>query len=137
MPAGKYYVGDLCYVMTDAEWDLLHPMLFPERQRTMVEGEHFVNGKKIAIYGTAFGDGTYTDQHVHGYDVDSGSIGCILVSDIDASEQENIVGSGNVHDFPSGFHTSSDGSCLTFGHIEIETDEDEWPEDDEDEEEED
>ena len=21
MPAGKYYVGDLCYVMTDAEWD--------------------------------------------------------------------------------------------------------------------
>ena len=21
MPAGKYYIGDLCYVMNDAEWD--------------------------------------------------------------------------------------------------------------------
>ena len=21
MPAGKYYVGDLCYVMTDEEWE--------------------------------------------------------------------------------------------------------------------
>lgn len=122
LKAGTYYVGDLCYVMSREEWDQLHPMLFPTRDSSMVEGEHEINGKKIAIYGTAHGDGSYDDQHYNEYGVDSGSIGCILVSDADPDLLKEINDLGHIHEFKNNFYTSTDGSVLTFGSIEIDTD---------------
>ena len=62
MPAGKYYVGDLCYVMHD-EWkeccDLFFPYV-PGHGEQQVEGEFtLADGRRFANFGTRWGDGMY------------------------------------------------------------------------------
>jgi hypothetical protein len=103
MPAGTYYVGDLCYVMHD-EWDEVCDLIIDGPR--CIDGEFTLkDGRRFAIYSTAYGDGCYTDQRGNRYGVDSGSIGCILVSDIGPSDS-NDVGGGNVHTFDRPFSTS-------------------------------
>lgn len=82
-PAGKYYVGDLCYVMHD-EWDEVCDLLFEGRgDFGCNEGEFTLkDGRQFAIYNTQHGDGVYDTDSGDTCCVDSGSIGCILKSDI-------------------------------------------------------
>lgn len=81
MTAGDYYIGDLCYVMTDEEWDEVCALTIKDNK--CLEGEFTLSdGRQFAMYGTAYGDGTYNDQYLHNYNVDSGTIGCMLISDI-------------------------------------------------------
>ena len=94
LPAGDYYIGDLCYVVEN--WQEYHKLFFP------VEGgdQHvgvFTNsaGVKFANYGTAFGDGIYRDEEGNEYAVDSGSIGCIP---IEAIQEPHAL--GNIVNFP-------------------------------------
>lgn len=67
-----FYIGDVCYEMTDedynGEW---------HKDFTEFEGEHELRGHKFAIGGTAYGDGEYEDQQGHRYGVDSGTIGIL------------------------------------------------------------
>jgi hypothetical protein len=134
MPKGKYYIGDLCYVMHD-EWDEVHKLLFPEPidSSTWTDGVFTLkDGRKFAIYSTAYGDGCYLDQDGKEYGVDAGSIGCIKVSDIDQNNKENDIKLGHVHEFKSDFITDSDeDGNITFGDIVIKTgdDEDDFEED--------
>ena len=97
LPAGDYYIGDLCYVVEN--WEEYHKLFFP------VEGgdQHvgvFTNsaGVKFANYGTAFGDGIYRDEEGNEYAVDSGSIGCIP---IEAIQEPHAL--GNIVNFPVDF----------------------------------
>lgn len=125
MKAGKYYVGDLCYVISDF-WDEYCDLVFPSNKR--VEGELTLpNGIKIASFGTAFGDGCYTDNFGNEYCVDSGGIGCILVSDIPGEFHGTKLGA--VIEFAEDFEVSSDGENLFFGHVVIETGADPYDED--------
>ena len=128
MPAGKYYVGDLCYVIGD-EWHQVCARIIQDNK--MVDGEFELDdGRRFAIYGTAYGDGEYYDQYGHTYRVDAGSIGCVLMSDIRANKYDNILDLGAVLDFPDNFVTSKHEGQIQFGHVSIDTD----PADDEDEE---
>ena len=127
MQAGKYYVGDLCYVMTDDEWRQVCSRI--------IQGEKFVDGefelddgRKFAIYSTAWGDGVYNDYYGNSYSVDAGSIGCILLDDIRAVKYDNISDLGTIHKFDTDFVTGGGRGTkeweglIQFGHVIIETD---------------
>jgi len=131
LPAGKYYVGDLCYVMHE-EWDEVCGLFFKGRtDHGCNQGEFMLkDGRRFACYNTRWGDGLYFDEAHNQYPVDAGCIGCILVSDISHSDN-NDVSSGTVHDMDRDFNTSTEEGVLTFGHVVIDTDSDNYEEEEE------
>lgn len=105
MPAGRYYIGDLCYVMNDVEWEEFCSLTIKGNQ--CIDGEFTMkDGRRFATYSTRWGDGLYQDQHRREYSVDSGSIGCILVADIKAEKYNDIEELGNISEFGVEFTTS-------------------------------
>lgn len=136
MPAGNYYVGDLCYVMTDEEWNEFCKITIKDNK--CIDGEFTMSdGRRFATYGTAWGDGVYQDQNSGQYSVDAGLIGCIKVEDIKAKKYNDITELGKIHKFQYDFTTSGgrgdpdwDG-VISIGHIHIKTDPDDFEEDDE------
>lgn len=117
MPAGKYYIGDLCYVM-DEEWDEVCSLIIQGNE--CVDGEFVMkNGTRFACYGTMWGDGAYRDQDGRGYSVDSGTIGCVLVDDIQGRRGDTL---GQVVEFTEPFDTycTRDG-VIVIGHVRIDT----------------
>lgn len=119
MPAGTYYVGDLCYVMHDA-WDEFCDITI-EGNRVLDGVFSLKNGVKFATFGTAWGDGCYYDGSGREYGVDAGLIGCIRVEDIDPSEADNVP-SGNVIEFTEDFVCYRRGGVIRFGDVYIDTD---------------
>lgn len=133
MPAGKYYVGDLCYVMTDDEWDEFCYLTIVSNE--CVDGEfQFKDGRRFATYGTMYGDGEYLDQYGNRYSVDAGLIGCIRVEDIRANKYADISELGAIVEFETDFVTGGGrgfddwGGTIQFGKIAIETNP-EWEDD--------
>jgi hypothetical protein len=121
LPAGTYYIGDLCYVM-DNEWDDVCSKIIVDN--TVVEGEFVLDdGRIFANFSTAHGDGVYSDNQDKNYAVDSGSIGCIKIDDIRNPNNEDIKRLGNIVTFDAPFNCHSNGKVITFGHkIAIDTD---------------
>lgn len=128
MKAGEYYIGDLCYVMHD-EWDEVCNLKFPKNTNGRgIDGEFTLkSGVKFAVYSTMHGDGYYYDGNMNGYGVDAGVIGCILVSDIDPSNKDNMIPLGHIHYFDKDFETSESEGIIKFGNVIINTD---WEDDD-------
>jgi hypothetical protein len=135
MPAGKYYIGDLCYVMNDDEWSECVDLFFPPNEQGFpggAEGEFTLkDGRRFASFGTAYGDGTYRSSINTFHSVDSGSIGCIRVEDIRANKYEDIETLGAIVEFDQPFEVSADQGLLIFGNVEIETADDDEEYDDE------
>lgn len=135
MKAGTYYVGDLCYVL-DEVWDEVCDLMFAGKTTEYGEFE-LADGRKFAILGTAYGDGTYDSNVGTEHAVDSGTIGCILVEDINKVDESL----GAKIEFPSDFEVFDDAGKLNFGHVVIDTDpeyedeEEDWYEDEEEEDE--
>ncbi len=114
-PAGRYYIGDLCYVLP---WE-----------RTLAitkhcSGEFYLDGDKFVIYNTAYGDGSYPavdDGYVVDYcPVDSGTIGMITT---DRMNEFDCI-HGMVVDMDEDFTTSPEFGkygILKFGHILVHT----------------
>jgi len=120
MKAGTYYVGDLCYVLHD-EWDEVCELII--KDGVCLDGEFTLkDGRRFAIYSTAYGDGTYLDQSGNEYGVDAGSIGCILLSDINLESEGNFLTGGNVVPFENDFHTDEEDGRIMFGSLIIDTD---------------
>jgi hypothetical protein len=136
MPAGKYYIGDLCYVMHDA-WKECCNLFFPyvpgQLEQTEVQGEFTLkDGRRFANFRTAYGDGTYVSNINTEHSVDSGCIGCIRVEDIRDTEYDDPESLGAFVEFTEPFEVSSDQGLLIFGHVQIETAADDWDEEEED-----
>lgn len=120
MKAGTYYVGDLCYVLHD-EWDEVCDLIIKDGE--CLDGEfELKDGRRFAMYGTAYGDGTYYDQSGNEYGVDAGSIGCILLSDIDLDSEGNFLTGGNTVPFENDFYTGELDGKIMFGSLSIDTD---------------
>lgn len=120
MKAGRYYVGDLCYVLHD-EWPEVCDLIIEGNK--CLQGEfNLKDGRRFAIYNTAYGDGTYYDQDGNAYGVDSGSIGCILFDDIDWDCARNATDGGNLSGFHQDFYTGAQDGKIMFGSISIDTD---------------
>jgi hypothetical protein len=69
LPAGTYYVGDLCYSVDNDDW----PIICDEIDHKGTPFEY--RGKLAASSYTRYGDGGYDDSEGRFYGVDSGSIG--------------------------------------------------------------
>lgn len=117
MPAGRYYVGDLCYVM-HPQWDEFCDKSLANEGLVVLD-----NGVRTAQFGTMYGDGCYQDESGRDYGVDSGLIGCIRVEDI--SDESADLDGGNIIEFASDFECSEDDGVMYFGHIRINTGDDE------------
>ena len=108
MPAGRYYIGDLCYVLDEDNKGQLSSLVFPVSQglehlnnSIHLQGVFRLfrdeNGDKswntknyiqVADFCTHHGDGQYSvkllksGNKVASLPVDSGAIGCVLIDDI-------------------------------------------------------
>lgn len=123
LPAGTYYVGDLCYVIPDDDWFEFCDRMFPEGYP--VGGvKEMPDGINYADFCTKYGDGVFGDYAGGAYMVDSGSIGCIpmcaLPSDLSLDKIRHF---GNVVSFDEAFEVEYDDvtGTITFGHIDIVT----------------
>lgn len=130
MPAGTYYIGDLCYVMTDEEWDEFCSLTIKDNE--CIHGEFtFKDGRRFATYGTKWGDGIYFDLgKKYEFSVDAGLIGCFRVEDIRAEKYEDIESLGAIVKFDYDFITKEDDGEITFGRLTIDTDP-EWEDEEE------
>ena len=121
MKAGTYYVGDLCYVMRN-EWNEVCDLCFPNSASRPEQGiMKLQDGRTFAILNTEYGDGTYTSNDFKSFSVDSGSIGCILRSDITDPDNLNIEELGHYITFDEDFEVCNNNGTLTFGKLEIYT----------------
>ena len=80
LPAGKYYIGDLCYILNDDEWHYHIDQLFIGYDRK-IGIFHTRDNIPYANMCTIYGDGYYFDDDETGYYVDSGTIGCFPLRD--------------------------------------------------------
>jgi len=120
MPAGQYYIGDLCYVMSDAEWNDFCSITIQGHR--CLSGEFVLNdGRRFATYQTKYGDGLYQDQFENRYGVDAGLIGCIRIEDIRV-DKYNIKELGSIVEFKTDFVTSYEDGVIKIGHVMIDTD---------------
>ena len=119
MPAGRYYIGDLCYVM-HPEWDEFCELTIKGNQ--CLDGEFALeDGRRFATFRTAYGDGTYQSNIGTSHSVDAGLIGCIRVEDIRDDQYNNIEELGAIVEFDQPFEVLADQGLIVFGHVQIET----------------
>ncbi len=92
---------------------------FFEKGLYSLEGVATNEGKKLAIFPTAHGDGIYCDQDGDEYGVDTGRIGCIPIESID---QESDM--GLIVLFKEDFNCRwiAEGGFACFGDLAIRTD---------------
>lgn len=147
--ASMYFVGDLCYVLDDNDWQTFCAVL--DTREEMLDGvaeaeanddcydcENFLvpdefsfgedgSGRPFAAFSTKYGDGCYLGSDGNRYAVDSGTIGCIKVSDIrDTAKLQNALeqGLGHLHDFGEDFYLCQclyDDGVIVIGSVEIDT----------------
>jgi len=126
MPAGQYYIGDLCYTdlgSDDAVWTEVCAKSFTDSGRRG-EVQTLSDGRKFILLGTAHGDGVYAMRDDKGLTaaylcVDAGSIGCILLSDIGGTKFEQSDGFEAT--FTEDFTVSGTDGVLRFGEFMIDT----------------
>lgn len=75
LPAGTYFFGDPCYAIADELWEKVVDQTFFAAD-TYVDRVIEVDGHKLFVATTMYGDGTYYDG-THEYGVDSGSLGAV------------------------------------------------------------
>lgn len=120
-PPGKYYVGDLCYVIKD--WDKFCDMT--SVGDSVLDGHFAWEGKFLWTHGTAYGDGTYLDNHGREYAVDAGLIG-VIPADLITKDNSNgcpIEDLGQILEFIRPFECSyEDGKFYIGDDVVIDTD---------------
>lgn len=135
MNSGTYWIGDLCYVM-HSEWKEVCELIIDDHD--VHDGEFtLADGRRFAIYSTQYGDGSYENNfNSDRLCVDSGSIGCIRLEDIDQDNPQNDISSGIIVDFGQSFSTSggrgTEGT-IHIGHVEVYTGDDPYYEEEEEE----
>jgi hypothetical protein len=129
MQEGEYFVGDLCYVLSDEQWDEVCRLTFPFRRgpnkRKSVNGKFVLKGGvEISLHGTAYGDGVYLDQRGREYGVDSGTIGCVSVKHLGRKTKAKIKKQpwlGHIHEMHYSFASKDESGKLRFGPVVIDT----------------
>lgn len=134
LPAGCYWIGDLCYVFPDKGpmgnyWDKII-----EKNDCFTKGQltEFDEGKiKIWADDTAFGDGVYPSNINFNFPVDAGLLGIIpeetveYLNTIDGDyDNSHLKGLGIFVDFKEDFTIEMSNGRFRFGHVIIETDDD-------------
>ena len=125
LPEGKYYIGDLCYVFDDNEWDEVCSLTFGS-DRPLQGKYKLADGREFVMFRTFIGDGVYdieyNGQGVSYAPVDSGTIGAILAKDVNKAIFVNGRSPYFITDLEEGAVCSvDDDGTMTFGDYEIHT----------------
>tara|TARA_Y100000589_G_scaffold221594_1_gene209183 strand:- start:108 stop:1748 length:1641 start_codon:yes stop_codon:yes gene_type:complete len=113
LPPGKYWIGDLSYVMED----------YFDKHYCLVENGTYQreNGINFARFSTAYGDGFYYDYEGNEYGVDTANIGCISIDGI-LEEANGDLGKYHIFDYPFKCVWHETGGYIQYGDIWIQTD---------------
>lgn len=127
MKAGRYIIGDLCYVFSNERWSEVCDAVYGGTHSGHFGKLTLKDGTEFVIYSTYWGDGRYRSSEGTELCVDSGTIGCVLVKDTDKCDcRSNMI----VADFPEGFdHDDDDCGTLNFHDIIVWTNDDEMEDD--------
>lgn len=120
LPAGRYFVGDPCYVIADDKWmDFLEGGTFAGNE--MIEFE----GGFAGCVSTEYGDGEYYAMGGFPpgpFPVDAGLLGAVSENLIAKKYTvEELADLGVMVDFKEPFTVYRDGSVCVIGHILIDT----------------
>lgn len=116
-PAGTYYIGDLCYICTNDEWDRLL-----DQTQLFTYDEATLDGRKFGGMLTAYGDGSFNhNTSIPKFvTVDAGMVGCVRIEDINSTMLDRVaMGLTVVFDEP--FDISDKAGTLKFGYVEVYT----------------
>ena len=135
LKAGKYYVGDLCYIIGKDRngWDwgtvldetgylgLYQPGTEERLDDDETTGYFRHGGVKFFSSSTHSGDGTYKDKQGREYWVDAGLIGCFPMENLPKGIDTQ---GGQVVEFESDFSccTVDDDGVIEIGNVKIDTD---------------
>lgn len=110
VPAGKYVLGDPCYVVPDKDWgDLLASCNY------FNQPVGSVGDFKVLSFGTKWGDGCYRDNNGNIYPVDAGMIGLVPFAYAEIESDSVIVS------FSEPTLCQNDDGILKFGSYVIDT----------------
>jgi hypothetical protein len=90
LPAGRYYIGDLCYSMKD---EIYHGIF---GDNNYASGYYTTKNGCFLVDGTAFGDGSYQGTNAFDYNVDAGIIG---IASLSVCNPEKEIYGGTIHTF--------------------------------------
>lgn len=120
MPAGEYYIGDLCYVM-EPEWEEFCALTINGNK--VIDGAFTLkDGRSFLFFNTLYGDGVYSDNYGREYGVDAGLIGAILVDNI-SEEEKKELDLGHVVTFETPWEAMciKTNGQMAFGNVVIDT----------------
>jgi hypothetical protein len=140
-----FYIGDLCYVLSDDDWSSYCAQFDWKDCSTYAEEDGYdseiwivpdavdTDGwlsddgtepwRPVRTFNTAYGDGCFADNEGRMYSVDSGGIGCIRVDHAVAEKLQEAVdkGLGHLHEFDEMPSCGYDDGVIWFENIEIAT----------------
>ena len=124
LPAGKYFIGDPCYVLqskdnSDERWSKFCDLIYEDEDGNTNEVTEF-EGVPMYTGNTKYGDGYYLDNYGNGYGVDAGLIGAVPMELCKQSKKE-MDRLGRVVVFKKDFRARSQDGIFYFGDIVIDT----------------
>jgi hypothetical protein len=115
LPAGKYWIGDPCYVIDDTLWDeFVKVSLHNHKSVPVTEFE----GLEMFADGTSYGDDVYPGTNGFEYGVDSGMLSVVPVALCENAHAEDC---GTFVEFKKPFEAYEENGVFHFGHIDIDT----------------
>lgn len=136
LPAGKYFVGDPCYTISNERWDSYLKAYYKATSDKVETACFEFDGMMCCVAPTMHGDGTYDSSHGP-ISVDAGLIGATPIELSDYSEEQlSKLGAIIVFDEPFGIdtemHVEGPGEIRIGEIFSVNTDyEDYYDEDDE------
>ena len=116
LPAGRYYIGDLCYALKDT---IYHGVFGENGYKS---GHYKIVAGEFLVDRTAYGDGSYTGSNDFAYGVDAGIIGIASMSV--CNSEEHVYG-GTLHTFTEPVECVFRSGLFTFKsaswYLEIDT----------------
>jgi hypothetical protein len=144
-PAGKYWIGDPCYLFRDDLWSELCNIFYPPDyiENGSVDSAVFEYDGNYFWYGsTAFGDGSYPVRKNHAFIKNVGvDAGCLSIIPLNMAEKlkdnfsDNCFDAGAIVDVGLNFNVYYNGGNFEFADFSVKTNFDDEEEDCEEEEE--
>jgi hypothetical protein len=90
LPAGRYYIGDICYAMKESVYNEVFG------DKLYANGHYTTEDGVFVVSGTAYGDGSYKGTNGFEYGVDAGIIG---IASMGVCNAEAELYGGTLHTF--------------------------------------
>lgn len=113
LPAGKYYIGDPCYVICNDRWDEFCTAMWDTKDSVFD-----FDGYDVGVLSTKWGDGCYLASNGASLGVDAGVIGAIpevlmTTGGYDQGTEVTFPQSFTVHDDADGLLHFGDFTVMT------------------------